>query len=446
LRRSFARNYFLEGCPIFQISSQQEKERAVLVGVVLKGMTRHEEENSLEELAFLADTAGALVVDRVLQDRHVVDPATLIGAGKVHQISRKVIELEAKVVIFDVDLSPVQMKNLEREFNRKIVDRSGLILDIFARRARTREAQIQVELAQLQYRLPRLTRQWSHLSRQEGGIGTRGPGETQLEVDRRAVRRRIGYLKEELRRIELQRGVRRKRRQDFKKVALVGYTNVGKSSLLNVLADAEVFVENRLFATLDATIRAVSLQDYRKVLLIDTVGFIRKLPPHLVASFRSTLEETVEADVLLHVVDVSHPRFEEQIGSVLEVLRELGIGEKPMITVFNKVDLLDDRRILPSLKQRFHRAVFTSAVRGMGLKPLCREISELLKEEELEGEIRIPIRETKTIAAVYEIANVIGKEYEDGKAVIRFRATQKDVSRIHKMVERIGDDENTRRG
>ena len=238
---------------IYQVAITQEKEKAILVGIVLPGMTLRQEEESLDELAFLADTAGAEVVDRILQDRRVVDPATLIGKGKVHQISRRVVELGAKVVIFDVDLSPVQLKNLERELNRKIIDRSGLILDIFARRARTKEAQIQVELAQLEYFLPRLTRHWTHLSRQEAGIGTRGPGETQLEVDRRTIRKRIGHLKSELFRIEKQRRVRRRRRVDFKKVALVGYTNVGKSSLLNGLANAQVFVEDRLFATLDAT-------------------------------------------------------------------------------------------------------------------------------------------------------------------------------------------------
>lgn len=406
-------------------------------------MTRSQEEDSLDELAFLAETAGAVVLDRVIQDRRGVDPATFIGTGKVHQIAKKAIELGTKVVIFDEDLSPIQMKNLEREFNRKVVDRSGLILDIFARRARTREAQIQVELAQLQYILPRLTRRWTHLSRQEGGIGTRGPGETQLEVDRRVIRTRIGHLKEELKKIELQRGVRRKIRQSFKRVALVGYTNVGKSSLLNVLANAEVFVEDRLFATLDATIRAFHLEDRRKVLLIDTVGFIKKLPPHLVASFRSTLEETVKSDLLLHVVDISHPRFEEQIGSVQGVLRELGIDEKPIITVFNKVDMLDDRRILPDLKQRFHRAVFTSAVKGMGLKELRREIMELLKDEEVEGAVCIPVQETKTIASIYRMAQVLEKEYEDGMTMLRFRTTPINVNRIHTLVEKISGHAHT---
>ena len=430
---------------IYQVDFTQEKEKAILVGIVLPGMTVRQEEESLDELAFLADTAGAEVVDRILQDRRVVDPATLIGKGKVHQISRRGVELGAKVVIFDVDLSPVQLKNLERELNRKIIDRSGLILDIFARRARTKEAQIQVELAQLEYFLPRLTRHWTHLSRQEAGIGTRGPGETQLEVDRRTIRKRIGHLKSELFRIEKQRRVRRRRREDFKKVALVGYTNVGKSSLLNVLANAQVFVEDRLFATLDATIRALSLENHRKVLLIDTVGFIRKLPHHLVASFRSTLEETIEADLLLHVVDIGHPQFEEQIGSVLGVLRELDIFEKPTIIVFNKVDLLKERSILPNLSQRFPRAVFTSAVKGMGLESLRQEIVKVLEEEEVEEVIHIPIEETKTIARIHKMALVIEKTYENGRAKIRFRATPRNISRIHSWLENGDHDADTHR-
>jgi len=227
---------------------------------------------------------------------------------------------------------------------------------------------------------------------------------------------------------------------------LVGYTNVGKSSLLNVLADAEVFVEDRLFATLDATIRTLPLHNHRRVLLIDTVGFIRKLPPHLVASFRSTLEETVEADLLLHVVDVSHPRFEEQIGSVQSILREMGIERKPMITVFNKVDLLADRTILSVLKQRFSRAVFTSALKGMGLETLRREIVKLFEEEEVEEEVRIPVQETRTIATIYRMATVVEKIYEDGMAVIRFRAVPQKIRRIREFVEKFSGDAHTHRG
>ena len=421
----------------------QDKERAILVGVVLSGMTRHQEEESLNELALLADTAGAEVVDYIVQDRHRVDSATFVGTGKVHEIARRSTELRANLIIFDTELSPVQIKNLNYEIHQKIMDRSGLILDIFAKRARTREAQIQVELAQLQYLFPRLTRHWTHLSRQEAGIGTRGPGETQLEVDRRAVRKRMERLKMELRKIEGQRVVRRKKRQDFKKVALVGYTNAGKSSLLNALSNAEAFVENRLFATLDTTIRSLYLQTQQKVLLIDTVGFIRKLPPHLVATFRSTLEETIEADILLHVVDVSHSQFEEQMGTVQEVLRELDIHNKPTLAVFNKVDLLDDNRIIPLLRSRFPRAVFTSAVKGIGLTILKQEIVELMNEEQIDSEIQIPAKETKAIAVIHEWAKVLSEEYENGMVRIQFRTTPQYVNRINKWIEKMDGTANT---
>ncbi len=393
-------------------------------------MTRHEEEDHLAELEQLADTAGAEVVDRLLQMRSSLDSATLIGKGMVHQLARRVIDDNVDLVIFDTDLSPVQLKNLEREFNRKVVDRSGLILDIFAHRARTSEAKIQVELAQLQYLLPRLTRQWTHLSRQEGGIGIRGPGETQLEVDRRAIRRRIAHLKSELGKIENQRNVRRSRRHAIQKAALVGYTNAGKSSLLNALADTDVFVEDRLFATLDATIRSVTLEEHRKILLIDTVGFIRKLPPHLVASFRSTLEESVDADILLHVVDVSHPSFDEQIGLVHEVLHDLEIASKPTLIIFNKVDLLDGGSRIQSLREQYPHAVMTSAVRGIGLENLRQEIIRMLSDEEVEDEVRIPVSQTKQIAQVYEMTHVIDKRYDDEMAVIRFRTNRETLHRI----------------
>ncbi|MBN2030821.1 GTPase HflX [bacterium] len=398
-------------------------------------MTKYQEEESLKELGLLAITAGAEVVDSILQDRRSIDSATLIGKGKVHQIARRATELKANLVIFDTELSPIQVKNLNQAIHQKIIDRSGLILDIFAKRARTREAQIQVELAQLQYLFPRLTKYWSHLSRQEAGIGTRGPGETQLEVDRRAIRKRIERLKKELIKIELQRKVRRKTRRDFYKVALVGYTNAGKSSLLNALSNADAFVENRLFATLDTTIRTLDHETRHNILLIDTIGLIRKLPHHLVATFRSTLEETVEADILLHVVDISHPQFVEQMGSVQVVLSELGIQNKPMITVFNKVDLLDDRRLISSLRNRFPRVVFTSAVKGIGLMMLQDKISECIDEEQVENEIQISIGETRKIAAIHEWTHVLVKEYENGMVKIRFRAALKDVAKINKLME-----------
>jgi len=426
------------------VKSPDQKEKAILVGVVLPKMGRLQEEDSLNELAALADTAGAKVVGRVLQERKRIDPATYIGSGKMHDIARRAEAANARLIIFDADLSPVQIKNLQKELKRKVLDRSGLILDIFASRAKTREAKIQVELAQLEYLLPRLTRHWTHLSRQEAGIGTRGPGETQLEVDRRAIRKLIGHLKDLLKKIERQRCNRRKSRQSFIKAALIGYTNVGKSSLLNALTDSNVFVENRLFATLDATIRGMDVAPQEKILLIDTVGFIRKLPHHLVASFRSTLEESIEADILLHVVDVSHPNFEDQLASVLDTLHDLEVLDKPIITVFNKVDAVEDQSIFADLIHHYKPSVFTSAIRGIGLTQLLHEIQTCIKAEAGEEEVRISINETRTIAMIHEIADILKISYEDGVAVIRFRAKQNIREQVNALIREVQNNENTR--
>ncbi|UCE20031.1 MAG: GTPase HflX [Gemmatimonadota bacterium] len=354
----------------FFIPDRQVRERAVLIGVALPAQSKWHVEEMLDELALLANTAGADVVDRVVQERSRIDPAFFIGQGKAESVAKLVKSYEADLVIFDEDLSPAQVKNLERVIDAKIIDRSGIILDIFARRARTREAKTQVELAQLRYLLPRLTRQWTHLSRQQGGIGMRGPGETQLEVDRRRIRERIAKLSRMLKKIDVGRKVRRVGRRDFFRVAIVGYTNSGKSTLLNALTRAEVFTEDQLFATLDATTRLARLEDGGKVLLTDTVGFLRKLPHHLVASFKGTLEEAIEADVLLHVVDVSHPNFEDHMVAVREVLDELNILEKPSLLVFNKIDCLNETALLGRLKEEYPGSVAISALKGDGLDTL----------------------------------------------------------------------------
>jgi len=414
--------------------SRKPAERAILVGVALFGSDRFHTEDSLDEMALLAETAGVDVVGRVVQARQVPDPKTFIGAGKTKEIAHRVRDSRADVVIFDEELTPAQARNLETEFGRKVMDRSGIILDIFAGRARSREAMTQVELAQLEYLYPRLTRQWKHLSRQEGGIGTRGPGETQLEVDRRLIRKKIDHLKQELLRIEKQRAVRRKVRRSFKRIALAGYTNAGKTSLLIALAHAETFVENRLFATLDATIRQFQLED-EKALLIDTVGFIRKLPHDLVASFRSTLEETIESDILLHVVDISHPHFERQMETVVQVLGELGVEDRPVIRVFNKIDLVQDRRLLARLKQHYAPAVFTSAVRGFGLDSLKAEIAVQLKKAEVEDSIEMPAGRFKTMAKIHTLASVLETAFHDGMVSIKFRTTPDNAVRIRSMVE-----------
>ncbi len=401
---------------------------------------RRFEEESLEELSALADTAGAEVLDTILQEKRRLDPATLIGRGKLEELSARVRDLGASLVIFDSELTPGQAKNLESSLNKKVVDRSGLILDIFARRARSHEAQIQVELAQLEYFLPRLTRQWTHLSRQEGGIGTRGPGETQLETDRRAVNKRIAVLRRKLDRIELQRETRRSTRRKIQKAALVGYTNAGKSTLINSLTKADVFVEDRLFATLDATIRQLPLEQHRQVLLIDTVGFIRKLPARLVASFRSTLEETREADLLIHVVDLSHPGFPDQMETVQRELKELGCSDKPVLLVGNKVDRLPDRSSLTRIKEQYNDIVFTSALRGLGLNELKEKLLGLLEKCEKIGEVRIPISNTKLISYIHQTARVIRKEYEDGLAVIRFQSSGENYQKILNLATQAKED------
>ncbi len=314
------------------------------------------------------------MVERFVQVRPRPDPGTFIGKGKVGEIAARNGEFD--LVIFDDDLTPAQAAALEESIGKRVVDRSGLILDIFARRARTREARTQVELAQLQYLLPRLAGRWQHLERQAGGIGLRGPGETQLETDRRLVRKRISQLSKDLAGIERQRSTQRQRRQDFFKVAIIGYTNAGKSTLLNALTDAHAFVEDRLFATLDATVRMLKSPASRRILLIDTVGFIRKLPHHLVASFRSTLEETVLADLLLHVVDLSHPHYPEQMRQVERTLEEMGLRERSRLLVFNKVDLVQFSAEVKRAQAEYPEALFISALKGIQVDALQERLQQ----------------------------------------------------------------------
>lgn len=320
------------------IINKEANERTVLVGLVTRNQSEQKVAEYLDELDFLAKTAGAEPEKRFVQKLEYPNPRTYVGTGKLEEIRQYIEENEIGLVIFDDDLSPKQVLNIERELKVKILDRTSLILDIFAKRAQTATARTQVELAQYQYLLPRLTRMWTHLERQRGGIGMRGPGETQIETDRRIILDKISRLKEELKSIDRQKSIQRKNRGKLTRVALVGYTNVGKSTLMNLLAKSDVFAENKLFATLDTTVRKVII-DNLPFLLSDTVGFIRKLPTHLVESFKSTLDEVREADVLVHVVDVSHPQFEEQIEVVNKTLSEVcGAAQKPMILVFNKID------------------------------------------------------------------------------------------------------------
>ena len=313
------------------------QEKAVLVGLITQNQKEDKAKEYLEELAFLADTAGATPEKMFFQRIDYPNPKTFVGPGKLQEIKQYVDENEIGLVIFDDELSPKQLRNIEAELKVLILDRTNLILDIFAKRAQTANAKTQVELAQLQYMLPRLTRLWTHLERQQGGIGMRGPGETQIETDRRIILTKIALLKQNLKDIDKQMSTQRKNRGKMVRVALVGYTNVGKSTLMNLLSKSEIFAENKLFATLDTTVRKVII-DNLPFLLSDTVGFIRKLPHHLVQSFKSTLDEVREADLLIHVVDISHPNFEEQLEVVQQTLKEIDTIEKPTILVFNKID------------------------------------------------------------------------------------------------------------
>jgi GTP-binding protein HflX len=419
-----------------KLKSTRKRETAVAVGLVVGKAERSRIEEYLDELILLADTAGAEVRHTIAQERSRVDAATYIGSGKAREIGALVEEEKIDLVIFDDDLSPVQVRNLEKLIPCKIVDRSGLILDIFAARAKTKEAMTQVELAQLQYMLPRLTRQWTHLSKQYGGVGTKGPGETQIETDRRAIRQRIGHLKEKLLRISNEREVQRKGRNELPRVAMVGYTNAGKSTLLRLLAGGDVFVEDRLFATLDTTVRKVDLGESNVILLSDTVGFIRKLPPHLIASFRSTLAELSEADILLHVVDISHPAFRDHLAVVVSTIDELNAAGKPIIYVFNKIDKLDLRSIVVDLRNEYPSSVFISAERGIAISTLTGKLKEILEVGAAEHSLRCDQSDYRIISKLHEFAEILGQEYEDNSIVVRFRITPRNLERLQKLLGR----------
>ena len=382
------------------IKTSQSSERTILVGLITPDVSETQAEEYLDELAFLSETAGAEPVARFLQRLDTPNPATFVGKGKLDEITEYVSAHEVGLAIFDDELAPNQLRNIERQLGIRILDRTSLILDIFATRAQTAHAKTQVEMAQYQYMLPRLTRLWTHLERQRGGnIGLRGPGETQLETDRRIILRKISQLKEQLKKIDKQKSVQRQNRGKMVRVALVGYTNVGKSTLMNVLAKSDIFAENKLFATLDTTVRKVVLGNL-PFLLADTVGFIRKLPTQLVESFKSTLDEVRESDLILHVVDISHPEFEDQIAVVTETLREIdALGDKPQILVFNKIDAYqhipkDPDDLTPATKLNRTReelekswmarmgndCTFISARTGEGLDELRRLLYERVKE------------------------------------------------------------------
>jgi len=417
-----------------------QPETAIVVGVITKQSRRSQVGEYLDELTLLADTAGAQVLHKIIQDRERIDSATFIGSGKAKEIGEIVDREQINLVIFDDDLSPVQVRNLEKYIKCKILDRSGLILDIFASRAKTKEAMTQVELAQHQYFLSRLTRQWTHLSKQYGGVGTKGPGEQQIETDRRAIRARISHLKEKLESINKEREVQRKGREEYPRVAMIGYTNAGKSTLIKLLSGANVLIEDRLFATLDTTVRMVSLSSSKNILLSDTVGFIRKLPSHLIASFKSTLAEAAEADILLHVIDISHPKFEEQITVVNGILEELHAADKPTILVFNKIDKLRDRSIIHEVTTQYKDSVFISAERGINISSLKEKLLQILDSGTVNYTLTIQQLDYRTIAKLYEIADIMTKEYEANSVKITFRINQKNMERLKKLLGKRGFD------
>ncbi len=405
---------------IISVPPPTATEKTVLVGLERHGVSRWDLEDSLAELRELAATAGAKVVDTITQKLDQPTAPYYIGKGKAEEVALRCAELGAGSIIFDDELSPAQGRNLEEITSRKILDRTQLILDIFARRARSREGRLQIELAQLQYLLPRLTRMWTHLSRQTGGIGTRGPGETQLEVDRRRVQERIARLLRELEEVRKHRTIQREGRQrhQWPVVAIVGYTNAGKSSLLNRLTNAGVLAEDKLFATLDPTTRQFVLPNKLKVLFTDTVGFIRKLPHTVIESFKATLEELKSADLLVHVVDVSHPQWEEHIVATNEVINELEAGGKHTLIVFNKIDLVANPEAVSAALQRYPGSVAISVQTGANRQEFVNELQNQLSAWRLRQKFRVPQSDSAALAELHRAGHVVEIRYEGDDALL----------------------------
>ena len=417
--------------------SRRREEKAFLVGVDLPADHRKISlDYSLEELERLAETAGARVIEKFRQQVRSVAPATLIGRGKVEEIQAAVKALKPDLVVVDEDLTPAQQRNLESAFQIRVIDRSQLILDIFAQRARSNDGKLQVELAQLEYLLPRLTRQWTHLSRLGGGIGTRGPGETQLEVDRRRIRERIAHLKRRLKTVERTRTLQRKERNEvpFSTVAVVGYTNAGKSTLMNALTRAGVLVEDKLFATLDPTIRSLRLPTGDKVMLVDTVGFINKIPHSLIEAFKSTLEEVKSADLLLHVVDMATPLFAEQIEVIEGVLQEIGAGDIPSILVPNKIDMISWVPIQQLRGRAVEGVCPISALTGAGIGPLLDLVGKVLDQGREPFRARFFSWQGKLLSLLRERGKILEQTYEGDQIHVTALVTPKLAGQIRKLL------------
>ena len=411
-------------------------EKTIIIGVIQSGQTDEIINEHLDELELLAETAGAEVVGRITQKLSKINSATFIGKGKANQIISQAKELDVKLIIFDDELSPGQIKNYHNISDKiKVLDRSGLILDIFRKHARTKEATTQVDLAYLEYLLPRLTRQWTHLERQMGGIGTRaGMGETQIEVDRRLIRTRITRLKRDLKKIEKERDTQSTRRQSEFRVSLVGYTNAGKSTLFKAITGAEVYIKDQLFATLDTTIRKLDLDSSHEILLSDTVGFIRKLPHNLVASFKSTLKEVLEADLILVVLDISSPQIKDHVNTIADVLKEMGANEIPIIQVLNKVDLISDGKMIEKLQRSFPEAVTISAQNHLKLSDIKQRIIQMMESNYKTVDLQFSYNDGRIISQVQKGVEVLEREYEEDSVRLKIRGSQSRISKIMTLI------------
>lgn len=413
-------------------SNSRLKEKALLIGVIHGELDEQIVEDHLDELRLLAITAGAEVVGNITQKLSRINPSFFIGTGKAEQIISQAKELGVSLIIFDDELSPAQLKNfINLAKDVKVIDRGALILDIFRQHAQTKEAQTQVELAQLEYMLPRLSKAWSHLERQMGGIGTRaGAGETQIEVDRRLIRTRISKLKRDLIKIEKERETQSKRRGNVFKVALVGYTNAGKSTLMNAISGANVFVEDKLFATLDTTIRSVELNTSHKILLSDTVGFVRKLPHHLVATFKSTLKEVVDADLILLVLDASSTQVVEHYNTIVEVLKELGAERHQTVVIMNKIDRENAAKQLNFLKRKFPEGIYLSALNNLRINKLTQKIVDVMDKDFQTIDLLFSYKEAKEMALAQKGVDVLERNYEDDCVRLKVKASRWRINQI----------------
>jgi len=414
-----------------------DQEKAILVGVIQLGTTESQIHEHLDELELLAETAGAKIAGRITQRVSKINPATFIGKGKAEELLNQAKELDVKLIVFDDELSSGQIKNYHKISDSvKVLDRSGLILDIFQKHAKTKEARTQVDLAYMEYLLPRLTRQWTHLERQMGGIGTRaGMGETQIEIDRRLIRTRISKLKKELARIEKERDTQSYRRQSEFRVSLVGYTNAGKSTLFKALTGSDVYIQDQLFATLDTTVRQLQIDESHSILLSDTVGFIRKLPHNLVASFKSTLKEVLEADLILVMLDISSAQIGDHFQTIENVLKDMGAQEIPQILVLNKVDLISDGNMIEKRQREFPNSVTVSAQQHLRLSELKSRILGKMEENFQTIDLEFPYNQGKTIAHAQEGVDVLKREYEENGVKLRIRGSRSRINQILSAVE-----------